>query len=567
MPQRPRVDLVSRINHSGRAHSLSGGKFSLASPEQTSSEPRSPQAIPGGNTAMWTLWFTYGAFYFCRTNLSAALPGIKSDVEDGGLGLSGEEVGWILASLKMAYGIGQLINGQLSERFRPRLLLAIGMFGSAALNVAFGLSSGFFFLLFVWASNGYCQSLGWTPCMRVIGNWFPITSRGKVLGIIGTGYQITLGLTYLVASYSVEAFGWRGAVFVPSVMLALCGIGMLVLLRESPDKPLDSDSEAVAAPVVERRSVRENLYVTLFNPGLWLLGISLGLLNACRYGFLDWGLTHLVEVQESTIGKSGLKYCLIAPGAAAGAYLSGWATDRFFNSRRAPVIFGLLIMLGVLTLLYEVVARSTEWWATSVLCVLLVLLGFCIYGPQVLLVGTAPADLAHRGTTAAAAGFVNFMGYMGAATGDVVTGYFSDEAHGGWSIAIYIWAGWAFAAAGSVALLWNATSDRVGFLPSVVPKAAGTLGMTAMVTALVVDGAPQEVTIALAAGLLLVLAASFLSRRLAIFSATFAVMGIVYFFSNYAVSFGDQVTWSLAAGLGGCGITLISSIMILADER
>ena len=42
-----------------------------------------------------------------------------------------------------------------------------------------------------------------------------------------------------------------------------------------------------------------------------------------------------------------------------------------------------------------------------------------------LLVGTAPADLAHRGTSAAAAGFVNFMGYMGAATGDVVTGYYS----------------------------------------------------------------------------------------------------------------------------------------------
>lgn len=538
----------------------------MTSSDQTSPEPRGTQPIPGGSTAMWTLWFTYGAFYFCRTNLSAAVPGMKAAESDGGLGLSGEEVGWILASLKMAYGIGQLINGQLSERFRPRLLLAIGMFGSAALNVTFGLSSGFFFLLFVWASNGYCQSLGWTPCMRVIGNWFPITSRGKVLGIIGTGYQITLGLTYLIASYSVEAFGWRGALYVPSVMLALCGIGMLVLLKETPGEPAGSDSEAVATPV-EHKSFRENLYVTLFNPGLWLLGISLGLLNACRYGFLDWGLSHLVEVQGASIGKSGLKYCLIAPGAAAGAYLSGWATDRYFNSRRAPVIFGLLLLLGILTLLYEVVARSTEAWATPVLCVLLVLLGFCIYGPQVLLVGTAPADLAHRGTTAAAAGFVNFMGYMGAATGDVVTGYFSDEAHGGWQIAIYIWAGWAFAGAGCVALLWNATSDRIGFFPSVVPKVAGGVGMLAMFAGLVEEGASQIVTIGLASGLLFVLAASFLNRLLAIGSAAISVIGIVYFFYNYAVSIGDQVTWSLATGLAGCGLAFISSIMILTDER
>lgn len=517
---------------------------------------------------MWTLWFTYGAFYFCRTNLSAAIPGMKALEADGGLGFSGAEIGWILASLKMAYGLGQLVNGQLSEHIRPRKLLAIGMFGSAALNIAFGLGTGFYFLLFVWACNGYCQSLGWTPCMRVIGNWFPKWRRGKVLGIIGTGYQITLGLTYVIASYSVERFGWRGAVFVPSVLLAAFGIAMLFLLRETPAEVAasDSDGAATAAPTVERGSTKENLYVTLFNPGLWLLGISLGLLNACRYGFLDWGLTHLVEVQESTIGKSGLKYCLIAPGAAAGAYLSGWATDRYFNSRRAPVICGLLVLLGVLTLVYEFVARSSEPWAGSVLCGLLVMLGFCIYGPQVLLVGTAPADLAHRGTTAAAAGFVNFMGYMGAATGDVVTGYFSEEAHGGWQIAIWIWAGWAFAAAGCVALLWNATTERIGFLPSIAPKLAGTAALLAMIAALVSGGAPEDVTRGLSLGLLFMLAA-FKFRRLGIFSATFAVMGIVYLFSNYVFSYDDVVTWDLAVGLCGCGVALISSIMIIIDER
>lgn len=542
----------------------------MVSQPSPSTEPRQPVPPSGENTVLWTLWFTYGAFYFCRTNLSVAVSGMKASPIDGGLGLSSEQVGWILAALKMAYGLGQLVNGQLSEHFRPRLLLAIGMFGSAILNVIFGLSAGFFFLLFVWASNGYCQSLGWTPCMRVIGNWIPVTRRGKVLGIIGTGYQITLGLTYVIASQAVEWFGWRGALYVPSAMLAACGIAMLFLLQENPPESAETASkgstDVKAPPVVQRGSFKENVYLTLFNPGLWLLGISLGLLNACRYGFLDWGITHLLEVQETTIGKSGLKYCLIAPGAAAGAFLSGWATDRYFNSRRAPVICGLLVFLGILTLLYEAVARNTEAWAGVVLCVLLVLIGFCIYGPQVLLVGTAPADLAHRGTTAAAAGFVNFMGYMGAATGDVVTGYFSESAHGGWQLAIWIWAGWAFAAAGCVALLWNSSSEKVGFLPSVFPKAVGSAGMLAMLAALISDGADQTVTIGLGAGVV-PLIASFKFQRGAIFSAAFAALGIVYFFSNYAVSFGGQVTWTLAAGLGGCGVTVISSLMILTDER
>ncbi len=432
--------------------------------ETTTKELSSWAVLPGEQRAIWLIWLTYGAFYFCRTNISAAVPGMQAPAGQGGLALSGDEVGWILASLKLTYGLGQLINGQLSERVSPRLLLAGGMFASAALNVVFGLGTGFYFLLFVWACNGYCQALGWTPCVRVVGNWVPPIRRGRAIGLIGTGYQLTLGITYLVASQSAELLGWRAALYVPSALLAAAGLFMLVSLKESPD-----DSGASGA---ERRLIRtagtprsdtefrflrkggpllETLVLTVSNPALWLLGLSLGLLNACRYGFLDWGLAHLVEVQGTGVGSAGLKYIVLSIGAIAGSYLSGWATDLFFGSRRAPVICMSMLLLGVLTLAYEWVARSSALGTIA----LLGLIGFCIYGAQVLLVGTAPADLARRGTSAAAAGFVNFMGYMGAAAGDVVTGHYKMPEHGGWEVAIYLWAGWAFAGAICVALLWN----------------------------------------------------------------------------------------------------------------
>ena len=195
----------------------------------------------------------------------------------------------------------------------------------------------------------------------------------------------------------------------------------------------------------------ENVLLTLSNPALWLLGFALGLLNACRYGFLDWGVSHLMTVQDIGVGKATLNYVVLAIGAVAGSFIAGWATDRFFGSRRAPVICLLLVALGLLTLTYESVAQVSAWGTIG----LLVMIGFCIYGPQVLLVGTAPADLARRGTAAAAAGFVNFLGYMGASAGDVVTGYYKTPENGGWQTAIYIWAGWAFAAAVFAGLLWN----------------------------------------------------------------------------------------------------------------
>jgi hypothetical protein len=137
---------------------------------QAADPPGSWITHPGEGTVLWVIWMTYGSFYFCRQNISAAVPGL----EEGGL--TKTQIGAILGAMKIAYAIGQLVNGQLAERFPARWLLAAGMLGSAFLNVIFGLSEGLYFLLFIWACNGYCQALGWTPCVRVAANWIPRAS-------------------------------------------------------------------------------------------------------------------------------------------------------------------------------------------------------------------------------------------------------------------------------------------------------------------------------------------------------------------------------------------------------
>jgi len=416
----------------------------------------SPPPRAGELGVIWTLWLTYGAFYFCRVNISAVVPGLKAPLEDGGLGIGADTVGWILGSLKITYALGQLINGQLSEQLPPRKMLAVGMLGSAALCVCFGAGTAAYFLLFVWAMNGYCQSLGWTPCVRVMANWISVARRGKVIGIVGTGYQVTAALSVILAGYSAELMGWRGAMFVPAGVLAACSIVMFVFLKEHPDDVAAVEStSATKVSNTPKLSFSETTYLTLTNPSLWLLGVSLGMLNACRYGYSDWGLAHLSEVQKSGLGESALKISVLPIGAVAGVFLSGWATDRFFGSRRAPVICVLLLLLGVMTLFYDTMVRTSETGTV----LLLVLIGFCTFGPQVLLVGTAPTDLARRGTSAAAAGFVNFMGYVGAAlAGDVMTGYLYENY--GWELAIYVWAACAFIAAIAAGLLWNRSSEH-----------------------------------------------------------------------------------------------------------
>ncbi|MSU49870.1 MAG: MFS transporter [Opitutus sp.] len=411
----------------------------------------------GQRQTLWVLWLTYGSFYFCRNNLGVALPGLQAE-----FGYTKTQLGTVLMSLKLAYGVGQFVNGQLAEYFSPRKLLAIGLLASAALNVVFGWVTALYFLTFVWACNGYVQALGWPPTMRAAANWFPAAQRGRAIGIIGTGYQLCGALTFVVSGWAAQHFGWRGALYVPAALVAASAVHMLFFLKDAPE------ADGVAASVSERlppdhsltlaateqtlpvaRSFRANIAITLGNPALWLVAVALCLLDACRYGFTDWGVTHLKEVLSDSVGTAAFKYAVLPFGGIAGAYWSGWATDRYFSGRRAPIICGLLVVLGGLGLAYDRVLHFGLVPSTLILFGI----GFCIFGAQVLLVGTLPVDLARHGTAAAAAGFVNFMGYMGAAAGDQLTGHIAQD-HG-WPFAVRFWSACAFGSAVAIAFLWN----------------------------------------------------------------------------------------------------------------
>src|SRR5215207_9574318 len=299
-------------------------RSAFAPPLNPASATRPAEPFSSGQRlVLWVLWLTYGSFYFCRNNLGIALPGLQAE-----LGYSKSELGTVLMALKIAYGVGQLINGQLAERFSARRLLAFGLLASAALNVAFGWASALYFLTFVWACNGYVQALGWPPTMRVAANWFPPLQRGRAIGIIGTGYQLCGALTFVVAGWAAERFGWRGALYMPAAIVAVSAVHMLVFLK---DKPAAEHALEEIEHVAAKASLRENLRVTLTNPALWLVAVALCLLDACRYGFTDWGVTHLKEVQQTSVGTAAFKYAVLPFGGIAGAFLSGWATDRFFG--------------------------------------------------------------------------------------------------------------------------------------------------------------------------------------------------------------------------------------------
>jgi sugar phosphate permease len=427
---------------------------------------------------LFVVWLTYGAFYVCRVNIGPARVEIEKTFS-----LDPLEMGLVLGALKIGYAIGQLVNGQLAERFGPKRILLAGAFGSVAACLAFAaagklvailpslatpvsaivrivspgakLGPAAALLLVIWFANGWFQAGGWPPTVKIMANWFTPTQRGRMMGILGTSYQLGSALTIAASGALVALAGndYRAAFIVPAVILGGVAVHARLRMRERPEvgaAPSISNDEAPKTDGgAARMSIRETLFVTFTNPRIWVLALALFGLDIVRYGFLDWAPGHLKKLHGSSVMLAGLKVAVFPLAGGVGALASGWVTDRLFQSRRAPVIAIAMGLVGVLTFLFDRVAPLGA--GPTVLC--LALIGFCLYGAQILLVGTAAQDFAKRGTTAAAAGFVDFMGYLGAFGGDVVTGWLLKNRD--FHSAIAFWGSAALVAALLSSLLWR----------------------------------------------------------------------------------------------------------------
>lgn len=396
----------------------------------------------------------YASLYFGRYNLTVAKSALGDEV------MSKADFGWIFAIGAWVYALSFLINGPLTDKIGGRRTMLIGVFGAMLMNLAMGMVLygnvywGWQFpivstFVVLYALNMYFQSFGAVAIVTVKAPWFHVRERGSFSTIFGI--IISLGIYFafdwgfaVVQATRAEVSGDLGGVasvvrwlfntgnsgvnqnwwlfFAPSIMLGTFWVMMLLWLRDKPSEAGFSDfttGEGTLSTSGEREPISKVFGKIIMHPVLMFVCMVELCSGIMRNGIMNWYPIMAKEVgfySDFFVTRNWGLMLLIA--GVVGSVLTGWASDRFFHSRRAPmagILYGIMFMatLGMSFFISE------NLWIPGIMTLII---SMSVIGVHGIFSGTATADFAGTRNSGAAVGIVDGMVYLGTGIQAVVIG-------------------------------------------------------------------------------------------------------------------------------------------------
>jgi predicted MFS family arabinose efflux permease len=182
------------------------------------------------------------------------LPMIRSE-----FALDYTQAGMVVSAFSLAYGIGQLPAGWITDRVGARVVIMLGICGVAAAGVLVGLSPTYTLLLVFMALMGLAGGNYHPAAPPVISGIVAPEKLGRALGLHAIGGSASYFIAPLVAASIAAVFGWRGAFIGVAIPAMFLGIVLYIALAKISAKKRTtagvSQIERAARPLHVRRIV------------------------------------------------------------------------------------------------------------------------------------------------------------------------------------------------------------------------------------------------------------------------------------------------------------------------
>ena len=371
---------------------------------------------------MLAITIGYGLVYTCRLALSV----VKKPLIDGGI-FTPEELGIIGSALFYTYAFGKLTNGFLADHANLKLFFAVGVLGSAFLNLGMGFSTVLWSSVLLWGLNGWFQGFGAPSGAVAMASWFSNRERGRIYGIWSTAHAIGEGLTFVGVAAVVALWGWRAGFWAPGLLCVLVAGALYLLMQDRPqtmglpavaDWKDDHWSGAEGADC-QQNSTWQTQFSILRIPAIWVLALASASIYVTRYAINSWGVLYLQEAKGYSLMQAGSVISVNTLAGIIGAVAFGFTSDKVFKARRPPtnLIFAAFELVG-LGMVFFGPTNSLAFMTFAFF-----IYGFGLTGLITSLGGLFALDIAPKRAAGAAMGFIGVFSYLGAAIQDQISGH------------------------------------------------------------------------------------------------------------------------------------------------
>ena len=352
-------------------------------------------------------YLSYMAIYAARINLSTSAPELKQLSI-----LTSAQLGMLGSAFSIVYATGRLINGALSDRIRPSIMIVTSLLITGCCNILFPLQQSFAGLLLFWIINAYGQSMLWSSLLCVMSAVYEKDAVKKASSYLVTSVASGNIAAILLTLFLISRYNVKWAFIIPGLIsIVLGGLCLYVIGKvDTSQKALPIQSKKAVINKGERSGLIAALIPTLChgavkdNVTLWMSVIAVELCG--------------IELADSA------RFVLLIPVIG----LLGRILYPFFYSlckNREHILscgaFFACIPASAILLLFArkplpaMLALGTIYAASSMI--------------NTSMVSIYPARFAACGHLASVSGLMDFATYLGAGLGSLIYGVLV-ERHG-----------------------------------------------------------------------------------------------------------------------------------------
>jgi sugar phosphate permease len=374
------------------------------------------------------LLFTgYATYYFCRSDLSVAMPLLIDHLHLRGMSSNDAVVhlGTVASLGVLAYAIGKLFLTGLGDMWGGRRSFTLGLGGAIAFTLLFASGGALPMFTFAWIGNRLTQSIGWAGLVKVCSKWFRYSSYGTIMGILSVSFLIgDAAARRSMGALIQHGYGWRTLFYFAAAVAAFFLLANLLFLRESrvdvgyPEveaNPLNLFGESEAKPQSLWALIKPLLSSRAF---LFVCLLSLGC-TIVRETFNTWTPVYFHSFFGFSESRAASMSAIFPGVGAASVIITGWASDKLGVTGRSIIMFwGLAATVATLVILTGIPHAKSA----SLLPVALVgVVAFCLLGPYSYLAGAFALDFGGKQAGATSSGLIDGVGYLGGVlSGDTV---------------------------------------------------------------------------------------------------------------------------------------------------